>query len=208
MKITRIYTGEDNESHFEDVDIPLASGGFAGLISKPVAAKDVIFRETGPDYDLDFHQAPRRQYVVNLTGSVEIEVGSGETLCRDQLQVLVVDAACQLETHVGVHALAERDAWLEQQALPISDIAGAHSHAHGRPRPRIPLILDEERILERPRPKTDGFAKIEGLVELEVVGRHQKTERIEIVSALPINQGAACDIEQTIVEINGCIEDP
>ena len=78
MKITRIYTGEDNESHFEDVEIPLASGNYAGLISKSVAAKDVIFRETGPDYDLDFHQAPRRQYVVNLTGSVEIEVGSGE----------------------------------------------------------------------------------------------------------------------------------
>jgi len=78
MKITRIYTGEDNESHFEDVDIPLASAEFSGLRSKPVEAKDVIFRETGPDYDLDFHQAPRRQYVVNLTGSVEIEVGSGE----------------------------------------------------------------------------------------------------------------------------------
>jgi hypothetical protein len=78
MKITRIYTGDDNESHFEEVEIPLAAGGFAGLISEPVAAKDVIFRETGPDYDLDFHRAPRRQYVVNLNGSVEIEVGSGE----------------------------------------------------------------------------------------------------------------------------------
>ena len=38
----------------------------------------VIFRETGGDYDLNFHNAPRRQYVVNLSGSVEIEVGSGE----------------------------------------------------------------------------------------------------------------------------------
>lgn len=78
MKITRIYTGQDGESHFEDMDIPLAPGGFAGLISEPVATKSVIFRETGPDYNLDFHRAPRRQYVVNLTGSVELEVGSGE----------------------------------------------------------------------------------------------------------------------------------
>jgi hypothetical protein len=42
-----------------------------------VPAKGVLFREVGGDYDLDYHTAPRRQYVVNLTGSVEIEVGDG-----------------------------------------------------------------------------------------------------------------------------------
>jgi uncharacterized cupin superfamily protein len=35
----------------------------------------VVFRETSGDYDYDFHAAPRRQYVVNLEGEVEIEVG-------------------------------------------------------------------------------------------------------------------------------------
>ena len=35
------------------------------------------FRETGGDYNLDFHNAPRRQYVINLVGGVEIEVGDG-----------------------------------------------------------------------------------------------------------------------------------
>ena len=78
MKITRIYTGDDEESHFEDVNVPLEPSGFSGLLSEPVPATSVIFRETGPDYDLDFHPAPRRQYVVNLSGSVEIEIGNGE----------------------------------------------------------------------------------------------------------------------------------
>ncbi len=36
-----------------------------------------MFREVDGDYDLDFHTAPRRQLVVNLTGSVDIEVGDG-----------------------------------------------------------------------------------------------------------------------------------
>ena len=36
------------------------------------------FREVDGDYALDFHVAPRRQLVVNLTGSVEIEIGTGE----------------------------------------------------------------------------------------------------------------------------------
>ena len=78
MKITRVYTGKDGESHFEERDIPLEHSSVIGLLSEPIATKSVIFRETGPDYNLDFHQAPQRQYVVNLKGRVELETGSGE----------------------------------------------------------------------------------------------------------------------------------
>ena len=77
MKIVRVYTGPDGESHFEDVEIKVADDGHLGRMSKLVPAKGVIFREVGGDYALDFHNAPRRQYVVNLTGSVELEVGDG-----------------------------------------------------------------------------------------------------------------------------------
>ena len=51
----------------------------AGRISSLWAGRGVQFREVDGDYHLDYHTAPRRQLVVNLTGSVEIEVGSGET---------------------------------------------------------------------------------------------------------------------------------
>ncbi len=78
MKIVRIYTGDDGESHFEDMDVELKDDSFGGVVSAPVAAKSVIFREVGGDYHLDYHTAPRRQYVVNLKGSVEIETGLGE----------------------------------------------------------------------------------------------------------------------------------
>ncbi len=77
MHVTRVYTGDDEESHFEDVEIDLEDRGPMGRISALVAGKGVIFREVDGDYDLDFHNAPRRQYVVNLTGSVELEVGDG-----------------------------------------------------------------------------------------------------------------------------------
>ena len=78
MKVTRVYTGDDGESHFEERDISLESGGFSGLRSEPVETKSVMFVETGLDYDLGFHPAPQRQYVVNVSGSVELEVSSGE----------------------------------------------------------------------------------------------------------------------------------
>ncbi len=79
MKYLRIYTGEDGESHFEDIEYEMAPmGEFPGIYSKPWKTKAVVFRETDADYDIDFHNAPRRQFVINLKGSVEIEVGSGE----------------------------------------------------------------------------------------------------------------------------------
>lgn len=77
MKVTRVYTGSDGKSHFEDIEIPLKDGGKAGFMSALMTATGVVFRETDGSYNFDFHNAPRRQYVVNLEGEVEIEVGDG-----------------------------------------------------------------------------------------------------------------------------------
>lgn len=78
MKATRIYTGSDGESHFEDVEIPLEDRGMIGRMSQLQEATGIIFRETGPEYDYDWHNAPRRQYILILAGGgVEIEVGDG-----------------------------------------------------------------------------------------------------------------------------------
>lgn len=78
MNVVRIYTGDDGESHFEDLNIVLEGAGAGlGRVSSPWPAKHVIYREVGGDYQLDFHNAPRRQLVVNLTGPVDIEVGDG-----------------------------------------------------------------------------------------------------------------------------------
>lgn len=77
MELVRIYTGDDGQSHFEDVDIDLTEMGLGGRLSDLWPGKGVQFREVGGDYNLDWHTAPRRQLVVNLTGSVEVEVADG-----------------------------------------------------------------------------------------------------------------------------------
>lgn len=77
MRVVRLYTGADNQSHFEDLDVPMKDAGKIGFMSERVKATGLVFRQTGGDYDYDFHTAPRRQYVVNLEGEVEIEVGDG-----------------------------------------------------------------------------------------------------------------------------------
>jgi hypothetical protein len=76
MRILRVYTGPDNQSHFEDLDIPLKESRY-GSLSSLVPAKGVIFRETPLGGELDFHNAPQRQFVITLEGEVEIECGDG-----------------------------------------------------------------------------------------------------------------------------------
>jgi hypothetical protein len=78
MQVVRIFTGPDDKSHLEDVDIELEDRGAAGRISRLWSGTGVQFRETDGDYFIDYHNAPRRQLVVNLTGSVEIETGTGD----------------------------------------------------------------------------------------------------------------------------------
>jgi hypothetical protein len=52
MKITRIYTGEDYQSHFENIEIPLKDGRKGGFMSELMKASGVIFRETDGSYKI------------------------------------------------------------------------------------------------------------------------------------------------------------
>lgn len=69
----RIYTGEDGQSHFEDLDLDKGPVEW----TKMQDAKGVSFRQQKPGYFSDWHQAPRRQYVITLAGGVEIGLGDG-----------------------------------------------------------------------------------------------------------------------------------
>ncbi len=79
MKYTRIYADANGQSHFADVEVAMKPGpSNTGTISEMITAKGVMFRSSG-EYFIDWHNAPRRQFVVNLTGTVEIVASDGET---------------------------------------------------------------------------------------------------------------------------------
>jgi hypothetical protein len=78
MKYVRLYTGPDQLSHFEDVEIELSESGSASQLSKAMETSAIQFRQNTDSYDLDWHPAPRRQFVINLTGEVEITASDGE----------------------------------------------------------------------------------------------------------------------------------
>lgn len=76
MKIVRLYTGADQKSHFEEIQLNF---GGAQKIQTAEArpATSAVFRCVPPGTVLDWHPAPRRQYLVTLSGSWEIEAGNG-----------------------------------------------------------------------------------------------------------------------------------
>ncbi|MBF6570801.1 MAG: hypothetical protein IVW54_18195 [Candidatus Binataceae bacterium] len=73
---TRIYSDAKGETHFEDVTLKLGDSHI-GKISELLAAKGVQFRHAA-DYFIDWHNAPRRQFVIHLAGEMEIVVSDGE----------------------------------------------------------------------------------------------------------------------------------
>jgi hypothetical protein len=71
MKITRVYTGADGESHFEEIEVD---------IGKLQRGDGIVFRHALPGDVNDWHVAPRRQYVINLSGHSEVEISDGTKL--------------------------------------------------------------------------------------------------------------------------------
>ncbi len=80
MRIHHIYVDEAGETHFKDLDVNYESV-YAGIDnwSKPIPVKNLIFRSTSASQDVDFHNAPLRQYMINLDAGVQITTSDGET---------------------------------------------------------------------------------------------------------------------------------
>jgi hypothetical protein len=80
IKVTRLYTGPDGKTKVEEFEIPLKQQGRGTDLSTVVPATGIQFRRTNQDYNLDWHPAPTRQFVVTLSGESEVELEGGKKL--------------------------------------------------------------------------------------------------------------------------------
>ncbi len=79
MRIHNLYTDENGETHFRDIDIELSKTGPDGTTSRTFPATGIIFRTTPADWHFDWHHATRRQYVINLDAPHQVTASDGET---------------------------------------------------------------------------------------------------------------------------------
>jgi len=91
MKMTRIFSDINGESHFEDIEIPLTDKGDIGFLSDDINVKKLQFRKVSAEYDYDFHHAPQRQYIILLDGGVEIQTSLGEIRQFQTGEILLVE---------------------------------------------------------------------------------------------------------------------
>ena len=71
--IVRLFTGADGQSHFEDLNIPERQ--VETIVLKPGA--DLKFYRAADGAFSDWHNAPQRQFVIVLSGQMEIGIGGG-----------------------------------------------------------------------------------------------------------------------------------
>ena len=89
--VTRIYSDDSGDTHFEDIVIPMKDAGRIGFLSEAMPAKSIIFREVVEEYEYDFHNAPQKQYILLMDGEIEIETSLGEKRVFVPGEVLLVE---------------------------------------------------------------------------------------------------------------------
>ena len=91
MRIHNLYTDEDGESHFRDLHVEWVEETSAGKFSERRPASGIIFRQVPPTYQLDWHPAPRRQYIINLDAGVRLTASDGESRTIGAGEVILVE---------------------------------------------------------------------------------------------------------------------
>ena len=115
MIVTRVYTGADNESHVEDLEVPMDEAQH-GFMSRLFSVQGIVFRESDFDGRLPFHNARWRHFCVPIVGSFEIECGDGsKRLIKPGVIMLGEDT-----TGRG-HASIEVDVPRQTLFVPVAD---------------------------------------------------------------------------------------
>ena len=79
LMITHLFTGPDGQTHAEEVELKFTPGKPAEVSKMMPITGAELHRTAGGSVD-DWHRAPRRQYVITLSGRGEVEVTGGKKI--------------------------------------------------------------------------------------------------------------------------------
>ena len=112
MAIVRLYTGSDDRSYFEELDL----GSNPDLASMR-GAEGVKFRKFEAGFSADWHLAPRRQYVVTLSGEIRVGIGDGTHRNFIPGDVLLAE---DLKGQGHTFAVVSKGPWI-QMTVPLTE---------------------------------------------------------------------------------------
>ena len=91
IRLLRLFTGDDGQSHFSVGDIEWDSIVAMNSVSRSEPALTVTFEESAAGASLDWHNAPHRQYVITLSGRLEFETRTGARQTVEPGDVLLAE---------------------------------------------------------------------------------------------------------------------
>jgi hypothetical protein len=91
IRCVRIWTDAEGGSTFEEGSLSLPGGSAGDAIGQAMAAASISFRETLPKDALAWHDAPTRQFVLTLGGTLEFTTRRGETFVIRPGDVLLAE---------------------------------------------------------------------------------------------------------------------
>src|SRR5881227_3419446 len=80
--VTRLYTGPDGQTHAEEIEAKFAPGATNDVFAL-MKISGAELRRASPGAVNDWHNAPRRQYVITLSGRGEIELAGGKKIALE-----------------------------------------------------------------------------------------------------------------------------
>lgn len=78
MRVYNLYSDPEGETHFREIEVECTDQRPWGSLSKPQTATNIIFVEAPATIVAEAHAAPCRQYVIILSGAVEVVTSDGE----------------------------------------------------------------------------------------------------------------------------------
>jgi len=78
LRCVRIWTGDDGDTRVEEGRIDLSKGERGDILSETMDAVSISFRETQAGGAFAWHDAPARQFVLTLSGTLDFQTRRGE----------------------------------------------------------------------------------------------------------------------------------
>ena len=91
IRCVRLWTGDDNNSHFEEGVIELEQGQRGDTLSGKMDVETVSFQETASGGAFSWHTAPVRQLVITLSGTLEFRTREGQHFLLQPGDILLAE---------------------------------------------------------------------------------------------------------------------
>jgi quercetin dioxygenase-like cupin family protein len=94
IRCVRLWTGADNNSHFEEGVIALERGARGDVLTDKLPVTNVSFQETASGGSFAWHDAPVRQLVITLSGTLDFETRAGAHFTLHPGEILLAEDTC------------------------------------------------------------------------------------------------------------------